>query len=296
MNGITDDALVEELKLRFQENQKTLHDLKIVTKKLEGLNKKLQASEALKSNFLSNIRNEIDNPLASIMGFSEHLLAAEQPNSETIRAIAENIHSEAFILDFQLKNIFVAAELEAGEAVLIISNVDIGKIIHSMIDSLKYLSNEKQLTVDFSNEIVTDFSFKTDAEKFHLALLNLLKNAIEYSHKENRVEIKASINKGCLSVSVQDFGIGMNKSDLTVIFDRFTQLDTGSTKSHGGHGLGLSVTRALLELLNGTVSVRTDKKEGSTFTLSIPEAETVLEVDAFSSDSNELFFSDAEEY
>lgn len=296
MNEITDDALVEELQLRFQKNRKTLHDLRIVTKKLESLNKKLQAAEAMKSNFLSNIRNEIDNPLAAIMSFSEYLLAAEQPNSETIRSMAASIHSEAFILDFQLRNIFVAAELEAGEAVPTISNVDIGKIFHSLIDSIKHLSNEKQLTVDFSNEIADDFLFKTDAEKFHLALLNLLKNAIEYSHKKNRVEIKASMNEGCLVVSVRDFGIGINKSDLDMIFDRFSQLETGTTKSHGGHGLGLSITKALLDLLNGTISVETDKNQGSTFTLSIPEAETELEMDVFSSDSNEFFFSDAEEY
>ena len=86
MNRLTDEQLIEELKERFQENKKTLQDLRILTKKLEQVNRKLQESEAMKTNFLSNIRNEMNNPLTSIMGLSRQLISLEPLNWLVVRS------------------------------------------------------------------------------------------------------------------------------------------------------------------------------------------------------------------
>ena len=98
---ISDEILIEELQKRLSDNKKALIDLRVLTKKLETLNAKLAEAEAVKGNFLSNIRNEINNPLASIMGISKQLVGGKA-GPETSQRMAQTLLNEAFDLDFQL--------------------------------------------------------------------------------------------------------------------------------------------------------------------------------------------------
>ncbi len=298
MSRLTDNELIEELDRRFKENREAFNALRVVTKKLEKLNRKLQESEALKSNFLSNIRNEINNPLTSIICMSKELISPETLDSETVSSIAGMIHSEAFNLDSQLRNIFIAAEFEAGEAALSISRVDIDMLLNSTIELLNHKADGKAINIDYIQppETGDETGFNTDPEKLQLVIFNLLANAIEYSHEGGRVELRAWRQDGHLNISVKDNGIGMDLSDREVIFDRFRQLDTGVSKSHSGHGLGLSITKAAVELLNGAISIECVKDRGCIFAISIPDAGSETEVDVTSNDGNEFIFEDMEEF
>ncbi len=298
MSRLADNELIEELDRRFRENKQAFDALRVVTKKLEKLNKKLQESEALKSNFLSNIRNEINNPLTSIICMSKELISPETLDHETVSSIAGMIHSEAFNLDSQLRNIFIAAEFEAGEAALSISRVNIDMLVNGTIELLKHKTDGKIIKIDHISprETGDDISFNTDPEKLQLVIFNLLANAVEYSHEGDRVELKAWRQDGHLNISVKDYGIGMDLPDQEVIFDRFRQLDTGVSKSHSGHGLGLSITKAAVELLNGAISIECIKDRGCIFTISIPDVESETEVDVTSNDGNEFIFEDMEEF
>ena len=110
MHKPSDEELIEEIRQRFEFNQNALADLQALTQKLEQMNERLKESEALKSQFLSNIRNEINNPLTSIMGLSRQLIT--KPDAvENTALVGPMIYMEAFNLDFQLQNIFIAAEL-----------------------------------------------------------------------------------------------------------------------------------------------------------------------------------------
>jgi signal transduction histidine kinase len=157
-----------------------------------------------------------------------------------------------------------------------------------------YQLKAKQITIQMIEDF-TDLNkktFKTDPAKLQLIISNLIANAIEYSHPRSEIVVKIWIQKEVLHISVQDFGVGINKADQDIIFNRFTQLDSGITKSHRGHGLGLSVTKALLEVLDGKIEVNSKLSEGSTFTVSIQESEA--EVEHFATDGNELFFNEGE--
>ena len=114
---ICDHELVDILQERLDSNRNALYDLKELTSVLEKTNARLQESESLKGQFLSNIRNEINNPLSSIMGLAQELLSSKDAGRKT-ELCAPLIYAEAFNLDFQLQNIFIAAELEAGESIL----------------------------------------------------------------------------------------------------------------------------------------------------------------------------------
>ncbi len=212
------------------------------------------------------------------------------------------IYKEAFDLDFQLRNIFVAAEIEAGEAFPAISNVDVHKLIRAVIDSFIHVANQKQVTICFDWAGMSSPPdpplpfFKTDPEKLRIIVSNLVSNGVKYSPEGGEVMIKAWTHEGRLNIIAEDSGIGIDEADQQVIFERFKQLETGTTKSYLGQGLGLSITKALVELLNGTISVASIKGKGSIFTVLIPESKTEAEVDVFSDEGNEFIFEDGEKF
>jgi signal transduction histidine kinase len=286
---ITDELLIEELKSRFQEKKESLEKLEKITKELKEVNAKLAESEALKSHFISNITNEIVNPFTSIVILSKNILSVKEGDWEKVRRMANLIHSEAFNLDFQLKNIFAAAEIEAGELYMEVSNVKVDLLIEALMESYTPETTKKQLVFEFIKEKPEDenFIFKIDSEKLKLILSNLVDNAIKFS-KNNKIVIKRWTEGNLLNISVQDFGIGISENNQKIIFDRFRRLDTGINSLNRGHGLGLSINKALLDFLNGTIDIKSKKNEGTTFTIVIPEA--VDDPEAFSADGNEMLF------
>ncbi|MBF0589055.1 MAG: HAMP domain-containing histidine kinase [Magnetococcales bacterium] len=295
---ITDDALIAELKLRFDQTKQALYDVKMVTKKLEAVNKKLESSEQVKSNFVSHMKNEINNPLTSILGLSQQLGSiASDPNM--VEMVASSIYSEAFSLDFQLRNIFMAAELESGETEMQISMVDIDTVIADTIDSFKHIAAEKGIVTQFAPNRPEGekLLFKTDSDKIHQVFGNLLSNAIEFNHQDGEVEILADLVDSQLRITIKDTGTGIDPANIDRIFDRFTQMEAGVTKSHKGHGLGLSIVKAAIDLMGGSISMNNNQGDtpGCTFIITVPEVEMDVDADAFSVDGNEFFFDDGDD-
>ncbi len=293
---LSDEDLLKELHDRFNQKNVALDESRKLMEELKIVNKKLAESEALKSHFISNITNEIINPFTSILGLSKSISSVKEGNWDKVKAMARLIHTEAFNLDFQLRNIFAAAEIEAGETVPQILNVSIVELIQSVIDSFVPETDKKQIEMQFYDQISPekgkDFSFRTDPEKLQLMLSNLLDNAIKFSSAVSKIIIKAWLVEETLFISVRDYGIGISKENQKVIFDRFKRLDSGINSLNRGHGLGLSINKAFLDLLNGTIEVTSQRKQGAKFTISIPEFEA--NVEDYSSDGNEVFFGDNE--
>ncbi len=292
MVGLSDEEIIKELSRRLESKDMAYQDLMALTRRLGTLNDKLVESEKARSSFLSNIRNEINNPLTSVLTMCE--LITDEDSSvdyESLRSAVLTIYKEAFGLNFQLRNIFAAAELEAGDSPLSISKVDLNTLLRNIIDCYGHRAREKNLRIDLSCDFDDD-AFRTDSEKLDWVLYNLLSNAIEYSHDGKSIDVKAVKKDGVLSVSFTDYGVGIASQDQSAVFERFRQLDIGSTKAHGGHGLGLSITRASVELLGGTIDVTSRLGEGSIFTASIPEA-TAESVDgSYATYGNNFFFED----
>jgi signal transduction histidine kinase len=297
MGKLTDEELFEELKNRIKTNKESLQELQDLNKELRVVNKKLEESESLKSHFISNITNEIINPFTSIIGLAKHILSVNKEDWKTVISMVALIHSEAFNLDFQLRNIFVAAKIEAGEIYPEILNVDIKTLISNMLESFKLEAKKKKITIEFDFEIEPKNTgevvyFKTDPEKFKLVLSNLLSNALKFSFEGQKIIIRTWKVTDLLNLSVQDFGTGITEENQKKIFDRFKRLDTGINSLNRGHGLGLSINKAILDLFNGKIDIQSKIGEGSTFTIFIPESQA--EVAGFSTDGNEFLFDEEE--
>jgi len=298
MERIDDAMLLEELRRRLEESAIAVADLRAVTQNLERVNEKLRQSESLKSDFLSNIRNEINNPLASIMGLARQIVD-KQVDVGTLRSMADGIYHEAFDLDFQLKNIFAAAELEAGDTEMSIARVDVAALVRAQIAAFSQKAAERKVVPVFDCPACGgdgSLTFKTDPDKLQKVLANLLANAIEFNLEGKRITVTAAREGGRLMISIADEGIGIPEKDRKRVFDRFVQIDSGARKRHKGHGLGLSITKALVEMLGGTVSLTGGQGAGCVFTISIPERESDGPIDVTSGDGNEFIFEGGTQY
>ena len=296
MQNLSDEQLVEELKFRLDQSRKSLNDLSVVNRKLVDMNRKLEESEALKSNFLSNIRNEINNPLNAIIGLAAQL--ASIVKKPEVSELVSMIFSEAFHLDFQLRNIFVAAELEAGETTPSIEHVDVTSVVRGVLDNFSTHAADKHLSVRLSvggGEADAPLCFPTDSQKLQVIVANLVANAIEFSGSGSEVVVQLEQTEEGLVIQVQDQGIGIAEADLKRIFDRFVQLDSGPTRAHLGHGLGLSVVKSLVDLLQGEILVNSIPGVGSLFTVRLPAASYNTDGITFAEGGNLFLFDQMDE-
>ena len=145
-----------------------------MTKELKTVNQKLEESEAIKTHFLSHIRNEIINPLSSIIGISKNIVQLPKDKLFKIISFSKLIHSEAFDLDQQLKNIFAAAEIEAGEANPDFSFINIQELINEEIDNYQEKLEDKKLEIEinFKNINAKNNIQLSDEIKFRLIFSN----------------------------------------------------------------------------------------------------------------------------
>ena len=287
MKNISDQQLLDELKNRFDRNQQVMQEQHELLGQLEKINARLVQSEQVQSAFLSNIRNEINNPLTSIIGLSRDMTNSHADRDQLVKS-AQLIFAESFVLQFQLQNIFVAAEIEAGQVQPYVVNVEVKRLMESTLDSFNHLIQRKDLQVLFES---TDLTFKTDSEKLKVIASNLLMNAIGHSPQGSSIKIKIARNEANnLVISIADKGKGIPQDKLEKIFDRFVQLDTGTTKIHAGQGLGLSVVRSLTEFVGGFVEVKSKVGEGSEFIVQVPEMLGLENPHESSTDGNEFVF------
>lgn len=297
MNNLSDKQLLKELKQRLEERKSIEDKLYAMSADYQAVSKRLKDSEALKSHFISNITNEIVNPFTSIIGLSKSILSVEKQDWKKVVSMVALIHNEAFNLDFQLRNIFTAAKIEAGEIAPNISKVNVRSLVQSVIDSFSVVARKMGIEIVLDYDIEFGFGknyyYKTDSEKLKQVLCNLLNNAVKYSYKDSKVIMKLWVDDDVLHISIQDFGTGISEKNQKIIFDRFKRLDTGINSINQGHGLGLSITKALLDVLNGDIQIQSQKGEGTTFTISVPESQNV--VDSFAGEGDDMFFDEGDE-
>lgn len=278
----TFSTIIARLGLRqdgMNEEQKEL------VEELAATNERLLNAERVKSNFMSNIRNEINNPITSVLELSKKISEGKMDEKQ-IRKYADLIYLEAFSLDFQMRNIIAAAEIESGDINLSVARVNVYSLIFNTLQSFQHLIVQKDLKLSVNNSVTSTFC--TDPEKLQLVLRNLIANAIEFNKQSASIEISSRLEAGNLAISVSDDGDGIDDEKKRVIYDRFHQLEEGVNKPHRGQGLGLSLVKSLLELLNGTLELKSTKEKGSVFTVRIIESEGEI---AQSSSGNDFLFT-----
>jgi signal transduction histidine kinase len=282
---ISDEDLLLELDKRFKACKNMLSEQEELSKELVLTNKKLMESEALKTHFISSITNEIINPFSSVLGLSRSILMVKENDWEKARNMARLIHAEAFSLDFQFRNIFAAANIEAGELFLESSKISIAELGNSVVDSFRHEAEKKNIQIELDFDLSDPF-FVTDSDKLKLIFSNLLSNSIKYNCDNGKISIRLESSANILVFTISDTGIGISEQNKELIFDRFKRIDDHINSINRGHGLGLSIVKSLVELLGGTIQIDSDSQTGSEFIITIPESESTTSIYNFTDESD----------
>jgi len=257
------------------------------------VHEKLRATEAVKGHFIAHMRSELNDPLGSILGLTDQI-GDPRLSLTQYRELAVRIKEEAFQLDFHLRNIFSAAELEAGEARPYLTQVDVESVMKDVAATFgqRLQAHGQSLALDIPGCLGP---LQSDAEKIRIILANLVANAVEFSPVGGHIEFRASRQGDSLVFEVADKGCGLSEAQQAVIFERFRQVDTGHDRKHRGQGLGLAVAKTLAELLEGEISVTSVPGRGSTFTCRLPLQPEIGNPDTFAFDGNLFIFDEPSE-
>lgn len=238
---------------------------------------KAKAATNAKTTFLANMSHEIRTPLNSIIGITDTL--AETPLDDRQASFVEILRRANSQLLTIINDILDLSKVEAGEAELKPRPFELQSVLDELIAVLNFRAKEKGLlfSVDVAPAIGT--CFIGDAARLRQVLMNLINNAIKFTNQGEvslRITANDSSRPGNLLFCVSDSGIGIPKSKLKDIFKAFTQADSTTTRHYGGTGVGLSITKNLVELMKGQIWVESVPESGSVFyfTATLPTYET----------------------
>ncbi len=234
---------------------------------------KAEESDKLKSAFLANMSHEIRTPMNGIVGFSELLGKPGITDEKRIKFI-EIIKSRSRDLLNIIDEIICFSKIEAGQMQVNESITNINEVfddIYQFFSARKELSENKKL--NFTRNIdLPDHNMQiiTDPVRLKQIFINLIENAYKFTPK-GCIEFGCYLpDKNMLRFYVKDTGIGIPKDKLSIIFERFRQVDDSATRKYGGTGLGLSICKGLVDILGGSIWVESKYKVGSTFYFTLP--------------------------
>lgn len=228
---------------------------------------KYQEIDRLKSHFFANISHEFRTPLTLILGPVNSLLEKFKADSAVSELKVVRRNAERLL---QLVNqLLDLSKLEAGKMQLRTSEENIVSLVKGMVLSFVSLAETKKINLNF-NSFVKKLDVYIDREKFAKVINNLLSNAIKFTSEGGTIEIDVSRKENNVEINISDTGIGIPNQKLEKIFDRFYQVDGSHTREQEGTGIGLSLTKELVDLQRGEIFVNSEEGKGTTFTVTLP--------------------------
>jgi signal transduction histidine kinase len=233
-----------------------------------------ELANAAKSKFLANMSHELRTPLNAIIGYSELLSdeAVENEHNNYLGDLEKITNSGSHLLSL-INNVLDLSKIEAGKVEVYPESFKVTDLVNEIVATLRPLSeqNNNQLNIFFTDSIEFMCS---DVTKIKQVLLNVLSNAVKFTENGKilfSVQTHHEANLDWVVFEVQDTGIGMSDEQLQKVFDKFTQADAAITSKYGGTGLGMAICKKICELLHGDISVISQKGQGSTVTITLPQ-------------------------
>lgn len=233
--------------------------------------------ENMRSEFVANVSHELKTPVAAVKGFAETLLSGGVRDEETTRSFLQIIYDEGDRLNRLISDILDLSKIESKRATLDCSPVHLMPFFEMITGTLGNVAEKKQIRLIL--DVPEELFIEADEDKLKQIFLNLVSNGINYTLDGGRVKITAQISKDEENVifQVSDTGIGIPKSDLPRVFERFYRVDKGRSRNSGGTGLGLSIVKHLVELHHGQLAVESELGAGTTFTVTLPMLQDSVE-------------------
>lgn len=260
MRSLTQEK--QTLEQRVVERTMALHDALVAA----------EAASRLKSEFLATVSHELLTPLTYVIGMSSTLLRWSFGElTQRQRDYLQTIHDSGEHLLEMINDILDLSQIEAGKAVLDITEFSLTSIAESTVNTLKEKANAQGVKLKLDLQLNTQRDlFTADIRRVQQILWNLLTNAIKFTPEDGEVTLRLWVEDKTAIFQVEDTGIGISEEQLSLLFEKFHQLDTPYRRHYGGTGLGLALTKQLIELHRGRIEVESTVGVGSIFTVWIP--------------------------
>jgi signal transduction histidine kinase len=242
-----------------------MQNLRLVTR-VKTSQEQITQLDRMKSSFIGIASHELRTPLGLILGYSTFLREIIQPD---YRPQLDIIHRNAMRLKEIIDNLANMDNLQRGVASVRAHTISVRRLVEEVVDSFQSEATHKRLTLHFDPP-QNDLIVEGDSPKISIALGNVVTNAITFTNPGGHIDVVAVSIPGHVKVSVIDNGIGIPVNDLPHIFDRFYQVESHLTRKHGGMGLGLSVSKVMIEMHGGRIWAESIEGKGSTFTFLLP--------------------------
>ncbi|MGP1386177.1 MAG: hybrid sensor histidine kinase/response regulator [Thainema sp.] len=252
----------QTLEQRVIERTQDLHDALLAA----------QAADAAKSEFLATMSHELRTPLTCVIGMSATLLrwSFGELNPRQ-RSYIQTIHDSGERLLDLINDILDMSQIEAGRIILDIQQCSVTALVSRVMQSVQNQAERNQVQLECNLNLKPEQdSFSADPRRLQQILLNLLTNAIKFTPAEGTVNLKVRLEKEAAIFQVEDTGIGISAEQQPFLFRKFQQLDSSRQRSYEGTGLGLALTKQLVDLHGGSLDVKSQVGVGSVFTVRIP--------------------------
>lgn len=245
--------------------------VKVYAAELEKANEELKSLDRMKNDFLSNISHELKTPLISIKGFSElmkdgNLGSLNEQQNKAMDTVIRNSERLGQLID----SILYMSMKQAGKIEYVFNPVNAAEIIdHTVSDMFPHI-DKKGVTIeqDVADNLPT---INGDGDKLKQVLFNLIDNAIKFTPQGGRIIVAAHEEDDELHISVSDTGIGIAKNIIPNLFQRFYQADATTTRKYGGTGVGLYISKLILDAHDGRIWAESEEEVGSTIHVALPK-------------------------
>ena len=263
--------ITSEYSIITKEDIKKLRDLQIKINLfiiIKNITQKIEFSK-LRSQFVANISHEMKTPLTSIKGYTETAIEDDMKDKDKIKSYLKKSLNEVNKLNFLINDVLNLSKIEYKRITLHESDCNLVLIINDCIKSLNFLANQNNVKIKF-NYGDNQIKYRTDEELFNQVIKNLLENSIFYSGDGSTLEVNLKRSDNNILLDIVDDGIGIDKKDLSYIFQRFYRGTNPSITKRIGSGLGLSIVKHIVDMHNGKISVISKPNIETKFTIILP--------------------------
>ncbi len=248
-------------------------DQKRIARELTEAKELAEKLAGAKDQFLASMSHEIRTPLNGIIGFTKILLRND--TTEIQRHQLDAIKTSSDILLVLINDILDLAKIEAGKMNIETTELKLSELINSVLGSFELRFQEKELKINKQYDDGIPKILIGDPVRINQILLNLLSNSVKFTDHGGQISISVNLltqdkEKTNVEITISDTGIGISPEKLEIIFQPFMQSSNDTARKYGGTGLGLSIVNQLVDLMGGTISVKSQLNKGSAFTISLP--------------------------
>lgn len=258
-----------------------LNDVTLLVASFNQMARKLRDAEKIKAEYeenrkdlLANISHDLKTPITSIQGYIEAILERTDLTSEDLHYYLQIIYNNTAYMNKLIDDLFLFSKLDLDKLEFQLEEIPVRKFMSDLMEELGLELAEKRVEFSYQDSLTLEYTVNIDRKRIYQAIRNIIGNALKYGPEQGlMIETILSRREDWILIEIRDNGPGISPEKLPFIFDRFYRIDTERTKDTGSTGLGLAITRELVEAHQGKITVSSALQEGSCFTIELPAAD-----------------------